>query len=48
MNKTSDNLRVIACDGDVIHIDKDHKKICSDLSEEERRVKFEAHKAHCD
>jgi len=46
-NKMSDSPWVIAYDDDVIHIDKNQKKICSDPSEEERRVRLGAHKAHC-
>ena len=37
-----------ARDDDVIHIDKNQKKISPDPSEEERRVKLGARKSHCD
>ena len=47
MNKMSDSPWVIACDDD-IYIDKNQKKICLDLSDEERYFRVEAHKAHCD
>jgi len=44
MNKMSDSPWVIACDNDVIYIDKNQKKICPDPSEKERRARLGAHK----
>jgi len=44
MNKMSDSSWAIVCDDDVIHIDKNQKKICPDLSEDKRCVRLGAHK----